>query len=246
MRDVQHSPLHQHPLPHVTPDTVSARKRRKEARPSELLEAALSLFVERGFAGTRSEEVAQRAGVSKGTLYLYFPSKEDLFKAVIRTHLTVPIAECTALAERYEGPTAELLRTLIGMVWAQVGKTPAGSICKVIMAEARNFPEIAQFYVSEVIEPTHRLLAGTLARGISRGEFKPLANVDAAVPALIAPSLLLAMHQHSVGACAVCTDLPKDDDEAIRVQMDLILDGLRVDAPLAPVHGATLSQKAAR
>jgi AcrR family transcriptional regulator len=221
----------------VTLDTVSARKRRKEARPSELLEAALSLFVERGFAGTRSEEVAQRAGVSKGTLYLYFPSKEDLFKAVIRTHLTVPIAECTALAERYEGPTSELLRTLIGMVWTRVGKTPAGSICKVIMAEARNFPEIAQFYVSEVIEPTHRLLAGTLARGIARGEFRPMANVDAAVPALIAPALLMAMHQHSVGACEICSELPKDDDEAIRVQMDLLLDGLRADGDRAHAAG---------
>lgn len=196
----------------------------------------MALFVERGFAGTRSEEVAQRAGVSKGTLYLYFPSKEDLFKAVIRTHLTVPIAECTELAARFEGHSADLLRTLMDMIWAQLGKTPAGSIIKVILAEARNFPEIAQFYVNEVIEPTHRLLAGTLQRGIARGEFRPLSNVDAMVPALIAPSLLLAMHQHSVGACAVCTDLPKDDDAAIQMQMDVLLAGLRAD-PFAPSKG---------
>jgi AcrR family transcriptional regulator len=210
------------------------RRRRKDARPQELLDAALVLFVERGFAGTRSEEVAQRAGVSKGTLYLYFPSKEDLFKAVIRTHLTAPIAEAQTLADSFEGPTAELLRTLMDRLWFRIGKTPSGSICKVIMAEARNFPDIAQFYVNEVIEPTHRLLSGTLRRGIARGEFRELPNVDTAVPALIAPALLLAMHQHSIGACPICTELPADDDAAIRMQIDLLLHGLTVRATGAP------------
>ena len=126
-------------LPIPAEAAVPQRRRRKDARPQELLDAALALFVERGFAGTRSEEVAQRAGVSKGTLYLYFPSKEDLFKAVIRSHLSVPIAEGQALADHFEGSSAELLRLLVGMIWNQLGKTPAGSICKVIMAEARNF-----------------------------------------------------------------------------------------------------------
>lgn len=218
---------------------TSSRRRRKDARPHELLEAALSLFVERGFAAARSEEVATRAGVSKGTLYLYFPSKEDLFKAVIRSHLTAPIAEAQARADAYEGPTRDLLRTLIEMVWHRVGKTAAGSICKVILAEARNFPELAQFYMTEVIEPTHRLLAGALRRGVERGEFRPLASVDAAVPALIAPPLLLAMQKHSVGACPVCTDLPADDDAAIGMQIDLLLDGLAVRPRLAGSKEAT-------
>jgi AcrR family transcriptional regulator len=209
------------------PALPSGRRRRKEARPHELIDAALALFVEKGFAATRSDEVASRAGVSKGTLYLYFPSKEDLFKAVIRTHLSAPIAEGQALADGYQGSSAELLRTLILMIWQQVGQTAAGSICKVIMAEARNFPDIAQFYVNEVIEPTHRLLSGALRRGISQGEFRPV-PVDHAVPALIAPALLLTMHKHSVGACPICTQLPMDDDAAIRTQIDLILGGLLV------------------
>ncbi len=210
-----------------TPSTTADanRRRRKEARPHELLEAAMSLFVERGFSATRSEEVAARAGVSKGTLYLYFPSKADLFKAVIRTHLTAPIAEAQAYADQYSGPSDELLRTLILKIWDRVGKTAAGSICKIIMAEARNFPEVAQFYLSEVIEPTHRLLSGALRRGIARGEFREL-PVDLAIPALIAPALFLAMHQHSVGACAICAELPANDDEAIRIQIDLVLNGL--------------------
>ncbi len=210
--------------------TEPSRRRRKEARPQELLEAALALFVEKGFAGTRSEEVAALAGVSKGTLYLYFPSKEDLFKAVIRTYLTAPIAEGQALADQFEGPSADLLRALILRLWHHVGQTSAGSICKIIMAEARNFPDIAQFYVSEVIEPTHRLLSGALSRGIARGEFRSV-PVDHAVPALIAPSLLLSMHKHSVGACPVCTTLPMDDDAAILTQISLVLDGLAVREP---------------
>lgn len=213
------------PIPHTLSD--GPRRRRKEARPHELLDAAMSLFVEKGFAATRSEEVAARAGVSKGTLYLYFPSKEDLFKAVIRTHLTAPIAEGQARADQFEGPSAELLRSLILMIWHHVGNTTAGGICKVIMAEARNFPEIAQFYVSEVIEPTHRLLAGALKRGIERGEFRAI-PVDHAVPALIAPALLLTMHKHSVGACPVCHELPEDDDAAILTHIDLVLGGLQL------------------
>jgi len=203
----------------------SSRRRRKDERPHELLEAAMALFVERGFAATRSEEVAARAGVSKGTLYLYFPSKAELFKAVVRTHLTAPIAEAQAFADSYSGPSDELLRALILKIWERVGKTAAGSICKIIMAEARNFPEVALFYMNEVIEPTHRLLGGALRRGIARGEFREV-PVDLAIPALIAPSLLLAMHQHSIGACPICADLPATDDDAIRTQIDLILRGL--------------------
>jgi AcrR family transcriptional regulator len=163
--------------------------------------------------------------VSKGTLYLYFPTKAELFKAVIRTHLTAPIAEGQALADRFTGPSDELLRTLVQMIWHRLGHTPAGSICKIVMAEARNFPDIAQFYVSEVVEPTHRLLAGALRRGIARGEFRPI-EVDPAIPALIAPSLLLAMHQHSIGACPICTDFPPDDEAAIRTHIDIVLRGL--------------------
>src|SRR5690349_24617191 len=72
---------------------VPPRQRRKEARPQELLDAALELFVEKGFAATRSEEVAARAGVAKGTLYLYYPSKEDLLKAVVRENLSAIISE---------------------------------------------------------------------------------------------------------------------------------------------------------
>ena len=84
------------------------RERRKEARPGELLAAALELFVEKGYAATRSEEVARRAGVSKGTLFLYFASKEELFKATVREHVLPSVAAAEGLA-RTEGVSASQL-----------------------------------------------------------------------------------------------------------------------------------------
>src|SRR5512137_284492 len=146
------------------------RQRRKETRPQELLDAALELFVEKGFAATRSEEVARRAGVSKGTLYLYYPSKEELFKAVVRQSLAHIIAEGLELAESFAGSTSDLLIRLMDTWWQRVGNTPAAGIHKVVLAEVRNFPELAQFYNDEVIVPADRLFSTTVQRGIDRGE----------------------------------------------------------------------------
>ena len=86
-------------------EVAAKRERRKEARPGELLDAALDLFVEKGFAATRAEEVATRAGVSKGTLFLYFPSKEELFKAVVRENISGRFKEWNAEFETFEGST---------------------------------------------------------------------------------------------------------------------------------------------
>jgi AcrR family transcriptional regulator len=206
-----------------TPATPS-RRRRKEARPQELLDAALALFVEKGFAATRSEEVAARAGVSKGTLYLYFPSKEELFKAVVRHNLSTLIAEGQGLVDGFEGTTSELLTCLMEAWWQRVGSTPASGIFKIMMSEARNFPELAQFYVDEVVLPSQALLGRTVERGMQRGEFRALPPKDV-VYALIAPVLFLAMHKHSLGACGLAA-AEMDAESFIRTQMELVLRGL--------------------
>lgn len=208
------------------------RQRRKESRPRELLDAALELFVEKGFAATRSEEVALRAGVSKGTLYLYFPSKEELFKAVVRHNVAALIAEGQEIADRHEGSMGDLLRLLLAGWWQHVGFSPAGAIAKVIIAEVRNFPDLAQFYLDEVIIPTHRLIGGTLQRGIDRGEFRPVPVTDA-VHAIIAPPLFLAMHKHSIGACPL-KGFPLNEGSVIDTQIDLVLGGLLVRSDPAP------------
>ncbi len=205
------------------------RQRRKQARPQELLDAALELFAQKGFSATRSDEVAARAGVSKGTLYLYFPSKEELFKAVVRSNISALIAEGQQIADQFDGPSAQLLRLLMHSWWQRVGETHAGSIAKIIIAEVRNFPELAQFYTDEVVLPSHRLIAGTLQRGIDRGEFRPV-PLNEATHTLIAPMLFLALHKHSIGACPV-TGQDMNPTLLLDTQIDLLLNGLLSSVP---------------
>ena len=203
------------------------RHRRKEARPQELLQAALELFVEKGFAATRTEEVAQRAGVSKGTLYLYYPSKEELFKAVVRHNLSSLIAEGEELAGAFEGGSSDLLALLLHTWWERIGNTPAAGIHKIVLAEVRNFPEIAQFYTDEVIIPADRLFCGAVQRGIERGEFRPMPLHEVA-HALIAPVIFMALHRHSFGCCPVHGGVEVDPATMLDTHLDLVLRGLEV------------------
>ncbi|HEY6966385.1 MAG TPA: TetR/AcrR family transcriptional regulator [Burkholderiales bacterium] len=179
-------------------DRLSARKserrwsRRKEARPEEITAAALDLFVERGFANTRLEDVAAKAGISKGTLYLYFANKEELFKAVVREGLVSPIAEIRGVIDQYEGSSAELMRMLLFGWWERVGATRVSGIPKLIFAEAGNFPELARFYADEVVRPGHEVIAAVVRRGIARGDYRAV-DPDYAAHMIAAPMVFLNM-----------------------------------------------------
>jgi AcrR family transcriptional regulator len=166
--------------------------RRKHARPEEITAAALESFVERGYAGTRLEDVAARAGISKGTLYLYFENKEDLFKAVVREGLVSPIAEIRGVIDQFEGSTFDLLRKLLFGWWERVGATHVSGIPKLIFAEAGNFPELARFYVAEVVDPGHEVIVALVKRGIARGEFRAV-DPDSAAQMIAAPMVFLNM-----------------------------------------------------
>jgi TetR/AcrR family transcriptional regulator len=207
-------------------DGPAKRGRRKEARPGELLDAALDLFVEKGFAATRSEEVAARAGVSKGTLFLYFPSKEELFKAVVRENISGRFAEWNAEFEAFEGTTPEMLRHCLRVWWERIGATRASGITKLIISEARNFPDIAAFYHQEVIAPGTQLVRRILERGVARGEFRAI-DVEYTVFSLVAPMVYLTMMKHSVGAC-VPHDFEVDPARYVETQADNLLRGLCV------------------
>jgi len=215
--------------PSARPADAGPRQRRKEARPLELLEAALALFVEKGFAATRTEEVARRAGVSKGTLYLYYSSKEELFKAVVRHNLSSLIAEGEELASQFVGSSSELLSLLMHTWWQRVGSTPAAGIHKIVLAEVRNFPELAQFYTDEVIVPADRLFSVTVQRGVDRGEFRAMPTHEVAMM-LMAPLIFMAVHRHSFGACPVHGGVEVDATQMLRTQLDLVLRGLEVRA----------------
>ena len=197
--------------------------RRKEARPEEITAAALELFVERGFAATRLEDVAARAGVSKGTVYLYFANKEDLFKAVVREGLVSPIAEMKDFASQYPGSSFALLRMLILGWWEKVGATGMSGIPKLLLGESGNFPELVRFYLAEVVEPGHEVMMAIVKRGIARGEFRKVNAEDAAL--LIAAPLLQMMLWRS--ALEPQSTRKMDTARYLEAHMDMLEHGLR-------------------
>ncbi len=212
------SPLTAPHPPHGT------RQRRKEARPGELLEAALALFVEKGFAATRVDEVAARAGVSKGTLFLYYPSKEELFKAVIHETLAGRFDEWNAEFEVFTGSSAELVRYSLHSWWERIGMTQASGITKLVLSEAGTFPDVAAYYQQTVIHPGHSLLKRVLQRGVDSGEFRPM-NLDLAVYSLIAPMIFLLTWKHSMAPCSP-PGAQIEPEAFIDTQVDLLLHGM--------------------
>jgi TetR/AcrR family transcriptional regulator len=206
------------------------RERRKEARPGELLDAALDLFVEKGFAATRSEEVAARAGVSKGTLFLYFPSKEELFKAVVRENISGRFTEWNQEFETFEGSSADMVRHCMTTWWERIGATRASGITKLMMSEARNFPELAAFYQQEVVRPGTDLIRRILQRGVASGEFRATLDIDYGVYSVVAPMMFLIMTKHSLGAC-LPEDYAIDPHRYVTSQADNLVAGLCARRP---------------
>jgi AcrR family transcriptional regulator len=202
--------------------TASSRQRRKEARPAELMAAALELFVSKGFAATRLDDVAAHAGVAKGTLYLYFDSKEALFKAVIQQGI-VPILEQDAeLIGSFAGTSAELLQRLVLNWWQRVSDTPLGKISRIMMSEAGNFPELAGFYNNTVITRGRDLLRQVLTRGMANGEFRAL-DVDVTIDVIFTPMMMLLIWGDSLGVLGCLTQEP---DRYLVTHLDFILNGL--------------------
>jgi len=225
------------PLPTDTPPPAGARReRRKEARPGELLDAALDLFVEKGFAATRVEEVAARAGVSKGTLFLYFASKDELFKAVVRENISGRFVEWNSEFEAFQGTSCDMLGYCMHSWWERVGATRASGLTKLIMSEAGNFPDIAAFYQQEVVLPGHSLIRRILQRGMDRGELRSM-DLDYAVYSVVAPMVFLILSRHSMGTC-IPDPVGLDPQRYIATQLGIIVNGLSHRpgdaAPLTP------------
>ncbi len=203
--------------------TTVPRQRRKEARPGELLEAALDVFVEKGFAATRLDEIAQRAGVSKGTLYLYFESKEALLKAVVQESFLPLIVEGEdlILSQEIEDP-ALALRMLIDRWWLEIGATKLGGIPKLVMAEAGNFPEVAAYFFENVIVRGQALFHRVAEVGIAQGVFRPC-DPELICSLAIKPLVFNLMWAKSFAHC----DTRMLDPEAfLRAHIDVLLNGL--------------------
>jgi len=195
-------------------------QRRAEERPQELLDAALAVFVERGYAQTRLEEVAQRAGVAKATLYRYYENKLELFKAVVRNSLIVGFDEFSGqpLGAR------ERLVQLLTAFMERVAGSPLSGIPKLIVAEAGNLPEVARFYHDEVILRARALVVSALKEGAANGEFRPV-DADYAWRIVVAPLLFSIIWKHSFQAFEA---EPLDFKRHLNAQLDLLFDGLSV------------------
>lgn len=208
---------------------VQGRRRRKEARPSELTAAALALFVEKGFAATKLDDIAARAGVSKGTLYLYFKSKEELFEAVVREGMQPALEEGGRMVAGFTGSSAELLQRFLLGWWALIASRPIGGLPKLVICEVGNLPDIARFYHDAVIARGQRLLQTVLQRGIASGEFRPM-DAGEMKHVIFSPLLMLTLWRHSLG---VCGPEPLDSERYVRDAIDLILRGVLADPSAA-------------
>ena len=147
-------------------------RRRKDARPGEIVAAALAVFAEKGFAAARLDDIAARAGVSKGALYLYFETKQDLFAAVVRDAVSPNIATVEAAAA-IDLPFAQIARLLLGRAADVMTHSPVGPVAKMVIAESRNFPDLARVWHDEVVSRVLRVLTGLIERAQARGEIRP-------------------------------------------------------------------------
>jgi len=215
----------------TTPEGAqSARwRRRKDARPQEILEAALLVFAEKGFAAARMEEIARRARVSKGTIYLYFDSKEAVFRALVREMLVTRLQEATELARAHHGSSAALLETLLRSIGGFIGTSDRVVLPKIVIAEAGNFPDLARIYRAEVAERGLALFGGLLRAGMARGEFRDI-PLPHAVRLCIAPLLLAAIWRTTF---APLDSEPYDYEGLIEAHIATLLRGLKPDEKAA-------------
>lgn len=199
-------------------------RRRKEARPAEILSAALQVFADKGFMATRLDEVAKAAGVSKGTLYLYFENKEALFKAVVNEFVLPRISQAEQEAEQYNGSVKDLMSNMIEQWWSKIGETDLCGIPKIIIAEAANFPELAQYYVDHVIKRVRRFVAQLIQLGIERGEFRQC-DPDYVARTFITPLVFAAIWERSLAP----HDKQYDAKKYLRTHLEIFLHGITVD-----------------
>lgn len=210
-------------------NTVTERRparwaRRSEARPGELVQAALELFVERGYAATRLDDVARRAGVSKGTIYLYYSSKQELMRAAIRLAVLPKMQLAEDALEQSDASTRELLQRIVHSWWGDSGSSPSRGIVKLLVSECRNFPELGQFYVEEMVQRGKPFWLRLIARGIARGELRAGADSDACLAVMTAPVTLLSIWQHSLGMF----EKPSLDVKVyLETYLDVLFEGLR-------------------
>lgn len=210
------------PEPSSLSSTPPRWQRRPEARPDEIIDAALAVFGESGFARAKLDDVARLAGVSKGTLYLYFDSKEALFREMVRARVVASLAEAEQFVRGYEGSARDLLIELVRRMYTRIRCEQMTRIARLVQGELGHFPELARFYFDEVILRARRLVEEVLARGTAAGEFRPSANGFAArgLSSLLVHTAQVQCFYHSFDPQAL------SEEQAIEGLIDLYLHGV--------------------
>jgi AcrR family transcriptional regulator len=216
-------------------DAASAPRWRRRAadRPQEILDAALTVFVTKGFAATKLDDVAAAAGISKGLLYRYFDNKAELFKEVVRQTL---VATIRTVGDRTRASDTALsaLEIFLEQMIAISSDARRSAIPKLVISESGNFPELAMFYLAEVIGPGLQQLSALVARGVESGEFRRV-DAELAARSIIAPLLLMVIWRHTF---ARFIPEPFDPAALVRQHRDILLHGLA-----APTSDATGRRK---
>jgi AcrR family transcriptional regulator len=199
------------------------RRRRKEARPQEILGAALAEFAANGYAATRLDDVARRAGISKGTIYLYFDSKEELFREVVRQSVVPQLENLRAAVEGFGGSVEDFIRTRFKEFELRLIESEVRFILRLLIAEGHKFPDLTQFYFDEVIGRGMAVLRRLVARGVAQGEFRPTA-LDEVPQLLVAPALMGLLWKTLFDRYR-----PLDLERMLETYVDLILHGLKAE-----------------
>lgn len=199
-------------------------RRRKEARPRELLEAALAIFIEKGYAAARTDEIAARAGVSKGTLYLYFGGKEDLLRGLLAERFFYRLDLRSRLPATDGGTSGERLRGTLAAWRSALAEGQAGGIFKLVLTEMNQLPGLADFWMREVIGPVRAQVSRIVVRGIEHGEFRAV-DPDLVVHSLVLPAIMVCLHRHAIGPRAPGAPL-MDTPDVFDRHLELVLEGL--------------------
>ncbi len=198
------------------------RQKRKEARPAEILQAAIEEFSENGFAGAKIEAIAARAGVAKGTVYLYYATKEELFEAIVRDRVSPVFKIISGIVKLWPGSQVTLLKQIIPRFYSEIVENDMRRmILKTLISESDRFEQLADFYHTEILVPARKMLKSIVRKGINRGEFRdtPIA-IEPLV--LVGPALTAAVWKMTFERAEKL-----DTRRWLEAHVDLVIHGLK-------------------
>lgn len=197
-------------------------RRRKDTRPAEILAAAQEIFGERGYDATRLEDVGRRAGCTKGTVFLYYESKSELFKAAVREAMSPMVRDTEQAAEEHQGSARDLLTKVLRLRWEHMARTRLTGLVKLLLTETGKYPDLARFYNDEFFDRGQALLRKVIQKGVDKGEFRKV-DVEQAARVVVSPLLFAAVWRHTFEPVV---SSPIELDEYFNTSLEIMLAGL--------------------